>query len=203
MTKFTTRFFITLNVFFIISILISIFFIDKPLAVFVRNNLDSLDKTISPVISFIETIFGFNITKYLFGFIALLVGLVFYIKNKTSYTAKLFFFVGLTHILSRLTAGILKNVFLRARPYEYLNAGDAAKDFFSAGSSFPSGHTAHFFGLFLPIAVLYPNYKWILILPVFVAFSRIIAIDHYLSDVIAGVYISILFTGLFAKIFKL
>jgi membrane-associated phospholipid phosphatase len=66
-----------------------------------------------------------------------------------------------------------------------------------------SAHTAHFFGLFLPILTLYPKYKWLLILPVFVALSRIIANDHYLSDVAAGIYISILFTWLFVKVFKI
>jgi membrane-associated phospholipid phosphatase len=203
MTKVTNGFFITLSAFFLTIIIISIFFIDRSLAIFIRNNLGSINETITPAILFIETAFGFTISKYLFGFIAILVGLIFYTRNRNFNTAKLFFFVGLTHIASRLTAGILKNLFLRVRPYEYLNSGDSTKDFFSEGSSFPSAHTAHFFGLFLPILTLYPKYKWLLILPVFVALSRIIANDHYLSDVAAGIYISILFTWLFVKVFKI
>ena len=201
MKTFTTRTFITINIILISLTLASVFWVDKPLAFFVDKNLKPLDTMIAPIISFIETIFGFYISKYLFGFIAIAIGAIGYFKSKKSDIPKIFFFIGVTHIISRLTAGIVKNFFLRPRPFEWLSGNNL--DFFSNGNSFPSGHTAHFFGLFLPIVFLYSRYSWIIILPVFVALSRILANDHYLGDVIAAITIAFLFTWTFAKVFKI
>ena len=194
------RIIVTIFVMLITLALASIAGIDKPLAVYVENNLKSLDSAIEPVILYTETIFGFGISKYLFGFIAVAIGLVAYFSKKSD-LSRIFFFIGLTHIITRVVAGVLKNVFLRPRPFEWLNGNDS--DFLSVGSSFPSGHAAHFFGLLLPIVFLYRRFAWMLILPVFVSLSRIIANDHYLSDVIASVAIAVLFTWLFARLFQI
>lgn len=194
------RIIITIFIMLITLTLASIAGIDKPLAVYAENNLKSLDTAIEPVILYLETIFGFGISKYLFGFIAVAIGLAAY-AFKRSDLSRIFLFIGLTHIITRVVSGVLKNAFLRPRPFEWLDGNDSG--FFSAGSSFPSGHAAHFFGLLLPIVFLYRRFAWILILPVFVSLSRIIANDHYLSDVLASVAISVLFTWVFARLFRI
>jgi membrane-associated phospholipid phosphatase len=194
----SVRFISVTSIIAITCILLSVWLIDRPLALFVHHHYAS-GQLLSSAITFTETLFGFGISKYLFGFIALAIGLVLYIKNRTFTTAKLFFFVGATHIVSRLAAGMLKNVFLRSRPYEFIESGPGTKDFFSDGGSFPSGHTVHFFGLFLPVWYLFPKQKWVMLIPVFVGMSRVLANDHYLADVLASVYIAILATWCFAN----
>ena len=111
---------------------------------------------------------------------------------------------GAALVLSRLVAGVLKNVFDRSRPYVFVNDNSVNDFFYTGGSSFPSGHAAHFFGLFLPLMVLFPRYKWaLLVIPVFVAVQRVIANDHYISDVLGGALIALLFTYIFQQLFKI
>lgn len=181
--------------------LASVAAIDKPLALYIEYNFKWLDSAMTPVILYIETIFGFGVSKFLFGFLAVAIGFAAYFITRKWDVSRIFFFIGITHVISRLVAGILKNVFLRPRPFEWMNGNES--DFFSSGSSFPSGHTAHFFGLILPIVFLYRRYAWLLALPVFVAFSRLIANDHYLSDVLASILIAVFFTWVFAKLFRI
>jgi membrane-associated phospholipid phosphatase len=197
----SVRFIMVTSIIAIACILISIWFIDRPLALFINDNYGS-GQLLSWATTAVETVFGFGISKYLFGFIALAIGVVLYVRQRTFTTAKLFFFVGVTHIVSRLAAGMLKNLFLRSRPFEFIGSGPGTRDFFADGGSFPSGHTAHFFGLFLPIWYLFPKQKWLMIIPVFIAMSRVLANDHYLGDVLASVYIAILATWCFANMFS-
>jgi membrane-associated phospholipid phosphatase len=194
------RKFIAFIAFLFVFTFISIIWMDKPLASYIDRNLESLDGVLTPVVIYIETFFGFGISKYLFGFLAIAIGTAVYLKNRKSDVSRIFFFIGTTHIVTRLTAGVIKNFFLRPRPFEWLDGNNSG--FFSEGSSFPSGHTAHFFGLFLPIAFLFPKFSWIIILPVFVATSRILDNDHYLSDITASIIIAVLFTWVFANVFK-
>ncbi|MBL7697109.1 MAG: phosphatase PAP2 family protein [Chitinophagaceae bacterium] len=194
------RIIVTIFIMLITLTLASVAGIDKPLAVYAENNLKSLDTAIEPVILYLETIFGFGISKYLFGFVAVAVGLAAYLFKRPD-VSRIFLFIGLTHIITRVVAGVLKNAFLRPRPFEWLDGNDSG--FFSVGNSFPSGHAAHFFGLLLPIVFLYRRFAWMLVLPVFVSLSRIIANDHYLSDVLASVAIAVLFTWIFARLFKI
>jgi membrane-associated phospholipid phosphatase len=186
----------------IILLLASIVFIDHPLARYINENYSHADYSRS-ALSSIELIFGFTISKYLFGFIALLIGGFLYLTNRRSATAIFFLYVGTTHIVTRFVAGVLKNLFLRQRPMDFIASGDISTEFFVQGSSFPSGHAAHFFGLFLPLLFIFPKHKWLLALPVYVAVSRILTNDHYLADILASILIAFVFTWGFGKLFRI
>lgn len=183
---------------------ICIFMIDRPVAIWIENKGTSLERVTSAIISVIEIGFGFTISKYLYGFALLLAGFIMRAADKNWRRANLFFFVAATHIISRLTAGVLKNVFHRSRPFEYLENKEVADFFTEAGSAFPSGHVAHFFGLFLPLVFLFPKYTWLwLLLPFFVLIQRVVANDHYPGDTVASVLIAYLSTWLFYRVFKI
>jgi membrane-associated phospholipid phosphatase len=83
----------------------------------------------------------------------------------------------------------LKDLFGRLRPSEVLASGDWASVWFAGGGSFPSGHSAFYFGLFLPLAAACPQ-RWaravLLAVPVYVVLARIDLARHFLSDVAAS-----------------
>lgn len=101
-------------------------------------------------------------------------------------------FIALVQLATRLTAGVLKGLLPRQRPFEVLASGAwDAQWFQDHGSSFPSGHAAHFWGLFFPLAVLYPRAaRWLLPLPLFVSVARVTVNDHFVSDVAASAAIA-------------
>lgn len=186
-----------------VSILFSIQFVDRPLALALDGHLRGTKLLLSQIISGLEWITGFNISKYLLGIVILSVGVVLYLARLTRDVSKYFFFIGATHLVSRLVAGTLKNVFLRSRPYEFLE-NQGTRDFFvEGGSSFPSGHVAHFFSLFIPLLFIWPrSWFFILLLPSIVSMQRVISNDHYLSDALASILIAYMFTLAFLKLFQ-
>lgn len=189
---------------FLCLIIISIIIFDRPVALFVSKYLVFLQQPSGKLLTGLEFLAAFPISKYLIGFLILITGLLLWVIDRSLNRANIFLFTGGTLIMSRLVAGILKNVFDRSRPYVFVKDQSVSDFFYPGGSSFPSAHTAHFFGLFLPLMVLFPRYKWwLLVIPVFVAVQRVIANDHYISDVLAGILIAALFTILFQWIFKI
>jgi membrane-associated phospholipid phosphatase len=189
----------------ILACLFSVLIIDQPLAFFINDHLRTVQPLVRDLTYYAEITFGFSISKYLAGLVLLLLGCVFYFKDNDFSRAKLFFFVSLTFIFARLSAGMLKNVFERIRPFELLETNQFGQTFFiDGGSSFPSGHAAHFWGLFLPLMFLFPKYKVVLlIVPVIIGLSRIIVNDHYLSDVLTSFYIAFFFTFISARIMNI
>jgi membrane-associated phospholipid phosphatase len=58
----------------------------------------------------------------------------------------------------------------------------------AAADSFPSSHTAFYWGLLLPAAACLPRYRIpLLVLPVLISIGRIIENVHYISDVLAAI----------------
>lgn len=183
---------------------ICILFIDRPLAEWLNTIGRTLTRISTKVLTILEVIFGFTISKYLYGAILWFAAIVVRVTDKSWHRARLFLFIGTTHIVSRLVAGVLKNVFHRSRPFQYIQDKGIADFFAEGGSSFPSGHVAHFFGLFLPLVFLFPKYKWWwLLLPFFVLLQRVLQNDHYLGDAIASLVIAYIFTCTFYFVFKI
>ncbi len=107
---------------------------------------------------------------------------------------------GLTMVVSGLIIYIIKNLVARVRPLGLVEASDY---------SFPSGHAVTsiiFFGLliyFIISRIKNRNFRilvnWVcVILVVLIAFSRIYLQVHWVSDIVAGVFLGlgILFAGL-------
>ena len=99
------------------------------------------------------------------------------------------------------SAWALKNVFGRLRPYELFAHADWSHAWFAGGNSFPSGHNAFFWGLFMPLMYLFPRYRFALLLvPVFIALARIDVSMHFASDVLASIALAALVTLLAAML---
>jgi undecaprenyl-diphosphatase len=90
-----------------------------------------------------------------------------------------------------LIATLLKRIIGRARPMEW--TAEAPLSFRPVNwdaytfQSFPSGHSTTAFSLALTIAFLWPRSFWPMLgVAVLIAMSRIIAGQHYLTDITAG-----------------
>jgi membrane-associated phospholipid phosphatase len=100
---------------------------------------------------------------------------------------------------------VLKLAVARPRPLQYFEHGFYALGHAFAGKpydSFPSSHSLTAFVLAATIAVVVPAWRW----PAFVVagvvgMSRLINMDHYLSDVLAAAFISIAVVSLLAPRF--
>ena len=115
-------------------------------------------------------------------------------------------FVFLVVAASGLFVDIIKPVFGRVRPS--LLFSDHLYGFTGIGAhsnhwSFPSGHSATVAALAYALSLLYPRLMpaWIAA-ALLVAFSRIALDQHYLSDVIAGLYFGVAFAWAIAAAFR-
>lgn len=163
--------------------LVSIAAIDMRIARMIEPGVRWWKSIVNPPMTVIEIAFGFPISKWLTGAVILLAAIVLFFIRRHRPTAWLLLFISLSQLLTRLIAGVLKNVFLRERPYEI---GDG-RWFVEGGSAFPSGHAAHFWGLFFALVIAFPKTRIpFLILALFVSFARVVVNDHYVSDVLAS-----------------
>ncbi|MFN3551403.1 MAG: phosphatase PAP2 family protein [Endomicrobiia bacterium] len=107
-----------------------------------------------------------------------------------------------------LSSKILKNIFLRPRPFEVLD--NVFKLVSSAGPSFPSSHALNSFNVAALIMLFLRKKVYTItafVLAFLSAYSRVYVGVHYPSDVIfgavLGIFIGFLFYKFVDKIFKL
>ena len=153
--------------------------------------------------SLLNTISGKEISKFLIGFVLSGCALVLMAFSRTRALGWSALFVGLVQLLGTLLTGVSKNVFGRLRPFQLLESGDWSNVWFVGGSAFPSGHAGFYFGLFMPLAYLFPRWHWPLMLaPWFIAIARVNANDHFVSDVAASIIFVGALTLILAKMTK-
>jgi len=151
--------------------------------------------------SFLARSYG-GIGQMLLGATLIAIGLVWLLARRTNFTARALMFTGLVQICTIEAGSFLKGVFGRLRPFQLLEHNDWSHVWFAGGNSFPSGHVAFFWGLFLPLAYLYPKYRVpLLVVPVFIAFARIDENVHFLSDVLGSIALAAFVTLLAAVVF--
>lgn len=189
----------------IILTLLSIFLLDQPIAAFVQRVGGRQSVILQQGTHGLEIAFGFPINRYLLSWVLLAASALLFIARSTRAIAWMLLFIACTQLVTRVTAGVLKNVFERLRPFEVIKAGDWDWKFFTGdGSAFPSGHSAFFWGLFFPLAFLFPRYRWpLLVLPVFISIARVGVNDHWAGDVIASAGLAALISLLFIWIFRM
>ena len=89
------------------------------------------------------------------------------------------------------------------RPFQLIEKNDWSHIWFMGSNSFPSGHNAFFWGLFLPFAYVFPRYRIaLLIVPVFIGLARIDENYHFLSDVLASIALAALVTLIAAIVLR-
>jgi membrane-associated phospholipid phosphatase len=132
----------------------------------------------------LDTVTAKDASKFLLGLVLVAGAGALFIPARTRALARGALFVGVVQLLSTLLAGVSKNLFGRLRPFEVFQSGDLSHAWFVGGNSFPSGHAAFYFGLFLPLALLFPRWRWpLMFIPWFIAIARIDANHHFMSDV--------------------
>jgi membrane-associated phospholipid phosphatase len=137
--------------------LLSIFLFDQPIAASVQRVGGRSSVILQQDTSLLEIISGFPIAKYALTYALLTAGLILFAWKSTRSAAWMLLFVACAQFATRIAAGALKGVFERLRPFEVIQAGNWDWKFFGGhGNSFPSGHGAHFWGLFFPLAFLFP-----------------------------------------------
>jgi membrane-associated phospholipid phosphatase len=185
--------------------LLSIFFFDQPIAAFVQRAGGRSSVILQQGTSFLEVIFGFPIAKYALTYALLAASLVLFAWKSARAAAWMLLFIGCAQFVTRITAGTLKGVFERLRPFEVIQAGDWDWKFFGGhGNSFPSGHGAYFWGLFFPLAFLFPRYRIpLLIIPLFISVARVGVNDHWCSDVLGSIAIAAAITLFFIWLFRM
>ena len=112
--------------------------------------------------------------------------------------------VGLNVLMGLIWNPMVKNVFLRRRPYfdhenirilRLVDQNADAYDIAAQGFSFPSGHSANAVTVYASIAMQLKK-RWLTclaaILPLLVGFSRVAVGAHYPTDVLAGWVLGIL-----------
>ncbi|KEI35349.1 Pap2 superfamily protein [Francisella sp. W12-1067] len=127
-----------------------------------------------------------------------------YIKSKEP-SIKIYT-LSLSLILASIVASIVKIILARYRPEMLILDNNYGFHFFSLKkmlNSMPSGHTTLSFAGLLAFANFF-NKKYItavaILLACLVAISRVIILDHYISDVLIAAYIGV-FSYLWAKTF--
>lgn len=150
--------------------------------------------------------------------IAIIGALYFAFVKKNSLYMQRFLFLLYINILSGLISVLLKPLFGRLRPWKLEN-GESGFGFLIAQnpdftpmqnieyqismlvqnsthySSFPSGHTTTSMAVFTYLVILFPKYSWFWLAFTFIAvISRILANDHFVSDILAGIIIGTLST---------
>lgn len=174
----------------LIMTVVSYYFWDIPMAVYCRD-LNPDIKQIAEII----TPWGVT-TWYIVAstFLYLFFRLIF--KNKFFEIKSLFVFLSLSATGIFIT--IVKWLAGRHRPIDFFHHGYFGFDGFGLGyelTSFPSGHAQTAFTLATALTILFPRWGIPLFMAaVAVSASRVILTSHYLSDVIAGAGIGILFT---------
>jgi membrane-associated phospholipid phosphatase len=176
--------------------------LDRPLAMAIHDAGTPGASFLRTATGMIENATGFPVSKWLMGGVLLAAGLIWLAVRKDRFVGWILVFTGASQLTTRLIAGVLKNVFARPRPFEALASGghDA---FFSGGSSFPSGHAAHFWPLFFAAMIAFPRFRWpLLVLALAVSCARVAINDHYVSDVAASAAIAAFVTCGYATLLR-
>jgi membrane-associated phospholipid phosphatase len=167
---------------------LSYFFADKPIAIFMNQHYDS-----SFLVPIAQVITHFGIAGYYIIFF-LLAFLLTKIVWKKPEIAKITLFFLLIILISGLICDVLKMIMARARPTEWFDHHIYGFYFFNFETSkmwsFPSGHATTIATVMTGASFLWRRFWPIFMLIVLlVAISRLILVAHYLSDVMIGMYL--------------
>ena len=144
----------------------------------------------------------------IFGLAFIIAGIAGNYRN-TLLPAHSWIFWGVSIILSFVSVVLLKNIFCRTRPEMFVEEGVYGFAFFcfdGTAHSFPSGHAAMATALALPAMLIFRS-PWLNILSLFfiafIAFSRVVTTEHFLSDVLAAVVLAVTIVFIFYVIFDI
>jgi membrane-associated phospholipid phosphatase len=123
---------------------------------------------------------------------------LYYLLHKQKAMCLILFVIAIPSTLFAIE--ILKVIFGRARPEDWLHQGIYGFQWLQSKNlffSFPSAHSGTTGAIFGSLACFYPRKRILLMaLTIVIAFDRVIAIHHFFSDVLAGVLIAFILAAL-------
>ena len=103
-----------------------------------------------------------------------------------------------THVISRFATGELKDATGRVRPPQWLAEGGGGETFWRDGAAFPSGHVALFASIVIPLAVVAPRTRPLLVIAAFMMAARVAVNAHWVSDTLGAITLVALVTWVLA-----
>ncbi|MEO8460195.1 MAG: phosphatase PAP2 family protein [Dokdonella sp.] len=202
------RFLIVIAGIAVVLVVLGLTFVDYSLVRWVQ----SLTIANSPVfrngLAALDALVGMHVFYWLSGCLAIAIGLLGQfggVQARWHRFASSLLAAGIVQVCALAIMIQGKGFFGRLRPIEVLSSGDWSHVWFVGGGSFPSGHGAYYFGLFLPLAAAATN-VWLrailLAIPVFAISARIDMSMHFLSDVTTSALIAALLALLVDTIMK-
>ncbi|HKE47100.1 MAG TPA: phosphatase PAP2 family protein [Rhodanobacteraceae bacterium] len=162
---------------------------DRPLAEWVHASGIANARFFDWGLYALDTVSGMRFWIFAIGWIAIVAGAIELRSGRRIRLGHTLLTAGIVQLAALETMVAGKDFFGRHRPYEVLASGDWTQVWFAGGGSFPSGHSAFYFGLLLPLAAACPI-RWLryvlVAIPVYVVLARIDLEKHFLSDVSAS-----------------
>jgi membrane-associated phospholipid phosphatase len=178
---------------------------DRPLAEWVHASGIENAPVFVVGLGALDTISGMRIWFWLAGCVALALGALGWAAWRDARWPRALLAAGIVQVATMHTMSFGKGLFGRLRPHEVLANGDWSHVWHAGGGSFPSGHSAFYFGLLLPIAAACPR-AWhralLVAIAVFAIVARIDLAKHFLSDVSASALIAALYALLAATLLR-
>lgn len=179
-----------LAVIFFIAALLSFLFWDSAVALWVADADVNQSKLVR--IQHVLDIVSLKFVSAAVGPLFLLLGWLFLRSDRVDLGR---FLVGLGGCIAitEYCIDLMKWLFGRLRPDQWVDGGADVSLWFADGTSFPSGHAGYYAALIGALAIRFPRRaSLILPIPVFVAIQRILTERHHVSDVLTGIAIAIL-----------
>ncbi|HEU4664346.1 MAG TPA: phosphatase PAP2 family protein [Dokdonella sp.] len=175
--------------------------VDRPLAEWVRASGIENAPVFVVGLAALDTAGGIPIWFWLAGCAALALGALGSAMRRDARWPRALVAAGIVQVATLHTMNIGKELFGRVRPQQLFESGDWSHAWHAGGTSFPSGHSAFYFGLLLPLAAACPR-AWqrvlLVAIAVFAILARIDMAKHFLSDVSASALIAALYSLLVA-----
>ncbi len=182
---------------------IGLLVVDRPLAEWVRASGLEQARVFADGLAVLDTLTGMHVWYWLAGGVALAIGMGGLAWQRTARWPRALLAAALVQYLCIGTMMLGKSHFGRLRPQQVLDGGDWAHLWFAGGGSFPSGHSAFYFGLLLPLAAACPI-RWLrallLTIPLYAVLARVDLAKHFLSDVSASALMAALYALLLATL---
>lgn len=176
-------------------------FVDRPLAEWIHASGIAHARLFEWGLAALDMLTGLHLWFWLAGCSALAIGVIGLAWRRRAAWPRAWLAAGLVQIATLHTMILGKSHFGRMRPSDVFGNADWSQVWFSGGGSFPSGHSAFYFGLLLPLAAACPL-RWLrgvlIAIPVYVAVARLDLERHFLSDVAASAVIAAVYTLLAA-----
>jgi membrane-associated phospholipid phosphatase len=173
-------------------------FVDQPVALWIAAHEQS--GVWNRVLTVLE--YPAGITPWTWTIPALLVGGVIAtlaVRKWRDY-ARGWMYVALVYLLTRNLMGWSKTLTGRYRPSQWVISGGSTFGHVGEGVSFPSGHVTVFGGLVLPLVIVEPRLRPLLVVIPFVMAARLAVLAHFVSDVFSGLALTSLVAWAFAPL---